>query len=346
MHDLVRLYAAEQPVSQSERSTALTGLVNYYTYGAYAVDRQMFPHRSASVLAHVPAGPVAFEPPDADAALAWFRAEHQCLIATSRLAMRMGWHAVVWQLAWYLTPVRWRQGCVPEDADAWRMAVDAAEHMDNTVARAHASRGLGMVITRLGRHEDALPHLRLALDLLSTMDRPLEQAIAHSSLANVLRNLEHFPEALTHAERALALLEPLGKPVLTAQARSQVGEVLVYMRENEAGRAKLEQALAVFREHGDTDSESITLSNIAQSLHQQDRSTEALAIYRTVLGLYAANGNTYFMGSAHDRIGDILLALGDRDGAAESWRRALELHVASHQVIAVQRIEPKLAALS
>ena len=346
MHDLVRLCAAEQPVPQSDRTTALKGLVNYYAHGAAAAGERIFPHRSASVLAHVPTATQDFSLPDADAAWAWFRTEHACLAATERLALGLGWQVTVWQLAWYLAPLRWRQGYVQDDFDAWQMALDAAEHIGNTAAHAHACRGLGSAYVHFGRYEEGIVHLRRALDLLATTDLALEQAIAHSSLANALANARRYEEALPHSRQALALLEPLGKPVLTAQALSQVGEMHVRMRQNEVGRALLEQALAVFREHGDADSEAITLSNIAFSLFQSDQLTEALAEYRTCRELYTANGNHYHLANTLDRIGDILLAFGDVDGAAECWREAVALCVTTHQLAGVGRIQPKLDGLS
>ncbi|GAA3432779.1 BTAD domain-containing putative transcriptional regulator [Kutzneria kofuensis] len=343
MHDLVRLYAAEQAVD--DRDAALQRLVAYYTHGAYSVDRKLFPHRSLPVLGAVPEAPIAFEPPDDDAAWAWFHAEHACLAATARLASQTGQHTVVWQLAWFLAPLRWRQGYLDDDFDGWRMALAAAEHMDSTAARAHASRGLGRACVQFNRIEEGIGHLRRALDLLAPTDLALEQAIVHSATANAYSMGRRYAEALPHARQALALLEPLGRPVLTAQARSQVGETLVRLNENEAGRALLEQAVAVFREHGDTDSEAITLSNIAISFAQSDQPTEALALYRTCRELYTGNGNHYHLADTLELSGDILLAFGDAGGAAECWREAVALFVTTHQLARAEKIRAKLADL-
>jgi DNA-binding SARP family transcriptional activator/predicted negative regulator of RcsB-dependent stress response len=343
MHDLVRLYAAEQQVPRSDRNAALTGVVNYYTYGAYAVGRKLFPHRAASPLTHMPAAPIEYTPPDADAAWAWFEAENACVMATARLAMRMGWHAAVWQQAWYLGPLRSRHALLQDDHEAWSMALDAAGHIGNTAARAYAHVGLGFACQHLGDLDHAVSNMELALDLLASTDLNLEKAIAHAGLSYVLRSVGRHEEALDHARKGLALLEPIGGPVITAQARSQVGELLVALGENEAGRATLEQALAVFREHGDTDSEAITLGNVARSHYQQGHLTEALTLYRKVIGLHGATGNSNALGLMHSRLGDILLELGDRAGAAEQWRLAVASHVAHHKLTEAAAIRSKLA---
>ncbi|WP_043717081.1 tetratricopeptide repeat protein, partial [Kutzneria sp. 744] len=344
MHDLVRLHAAEQ--AKSDRDAALDRLIGYYTHGAYAVERALFPHRALPVLAPVPEGPIAYAPPDDDAAWAWFHAEHACLAGTARLAMRRGQYAVVWQLAWFLAPLRWRQGYLDDDFDGWRLALAAAEHIDDTAVRAHASRGLGRACVQFHQIDEGIGHLQRALDLLADTDLALERAIVHSATANAYSTGRRYAEALPHARQALALLEPLGQPVLTAQARSQVGETLVRLRENEAGRALLEQAVTVFREHGDVDSEAITLSNIAISLDQSGRPAEALALFATCRGLYTTSGNHYHLADTLDRSGDILLAFGDIDAAAECWREAVVLFATTHQREFAERIKGKLTDLS
>jgi transcriptional regulator with XRE-family HTH domain/tetratricopeptide (TPR) repeat protein len=346
MHDLVRLYAAEQTLPQAEREAALGRLVSYHTSGAHAVNQLLFPHRAPAVITHAAAPPLEYSPPDADAAWAWFRAENASLMAGARLAMGMGWPAAAWQQAWCLAPLRARQGFLHDDHEAWRMALAAAEQIGDTAGRGLALCGLGFADLHLSDYENAVVHQRQAVDLLASTDRDMEQAIAHSALSNALRPLDRLPEGLVHARRSLELLEPLGNPVLTAQALSQVGEHQVAMGETVIGRATLERALAVFREHGDIDSAAITLSTIAKSLRQEGQLAAALPICHEVLALYAAVGNHAYLGVVHDSIGDILLAMGDRGGAAQSWRLAIELRVAHHQLTEAKSIERKLAELA
>ncbi|WP_273942394.1 ATP-binding protein [Kutzneria chonburiensis] len=346
MHDLVRLYAAEQTLPQAEREAALHGLVTYYTAGARAVNQSLFPHRAPSVVVHDAAVSHEFVPSDADAAWAWFHAENACLVASARLAMTMGWYAPVWEQAYCLAPMRTRQGYLHDDHETWRMALAAAEHLGDTVARGLALCGLGFADHHLNDNENAALHQQEAVDLLATTDRTMEQAIAHSALSNALRPLDRVQEGLRHARRSLELLEPLGHPVLTAQALSQVGEHQLDLGDYAVGRATLERALAVFREHGDTDSAAITLSNIARSLRREGEFAAALPLYHEVLALYTAVGNLANIGAVHASIGDIQLAQGDRDGAAQSWRTALEVHIAHHQLSLAEETERKLAKLT
>jgi DNA-binding SARP family transcriptional activator len=335
MHDLVRLHAAEQLMS--DREAALKRLVTYYTHGMYTVERALFPHRSDPVLPIV----VDHAPEPADA-WAWFRAEHTCATAAGRLAAQLGMHEHVWHLAWYAGPMRWRAGYIQDSADAWQLAESAAEALDHTPALAHAYRGLGAATAQLRRYEEAVPPLRRALELLERSGAEFDLAITHSATAKALDGGGRPHEALTHAERGLALLEKLDVPVIAAQARCQVGEILVQLNENQAGLEFLEQALAVFREHGDSDSEAIAIGDIGRALFQAGRLAEARAMFETCREMYVKHGIEFDLVFVLDELGDVRQAVGDADGAAECWREAVELCLAQHRHAVAAPIRAKL----
>jgi tetratricopeptide (TPR) repeat protein len=335
LHDLVRLYAAEQLMS--DRDAALTRLVTYYTQGMYAVERALFPHRGAPVLPIATDGAVTPEDP-----WAWFRAEHACATAAGRLAAELGLHAHVWLLAWYPAPMRWRASYVQDSVDAWQLARSAAEALDHSVALAHAYRGLGTNKAQLSRYDEALPPLRQALELLERNGSEFDIAITHSALAHALHNDKRPREALPHAERSLAMLARLDVTVLAAQARCLVGEILVQLSEFETGLECLEQALAVFREHGDTDSEAIVVGDIARALFRSGRSTEALAMYETAREMYVRSGIDFHLAAILDEFGDVRQAAGDADGAAECWREAVRLCLDQHRHDVAASIQAKL----
>ncbi|MFC0540486.1 AfsR/SARP family transcriptional regulator [Kutzneria chonburiensis] len=334
MHDLIRLYAAEQ--FMSDRDAALTRLVTYYTHGMYAVDRALFPHRGAPALPLV--SEVAHDDP-----WEWFRAEHACAAAAGRLAAELGLHEHVWQLAWYAAPMRWRASYVQDSLDAWRLAISAAEALDHTAALAQAYRSLGTATAQLSRYDEALPPLRHALELMERSGSELNIAIAHSALAHALHNSRRYREALPHAEQSLAILARLDVTVLAAQARCQVGEILVQLDEHEAGLEYLEQALAVFREHGDTDSEAIVVGDIARALFRGGRAAEALPMYETARDMYASSGIDFHLVWILDELGDVRQAVGDPAGAAECWREAMRRCLLQHRHDQAATIRAKLA---
>jgi DNA-binding SARP family transcriptional activator len=334
MHDLVRLYAAEQLMG--DRDAALTRLVTYYTHGMYAVERALYPHRGAPPLPLVTE--VTHEDP-----WEWFRAEHACATAAGRLAAELGLHEHVWHLAWYPAPMRWRASYIQDSVDAWRLAISAAEALDHEAALAHGYRGAGAALAQLRQYDEAVSLLRQALELLEHSGRAFDLAVTHCGIATALEKALRYREALPHAQRGLELLTQLDNVVVTAQARSQVGEILVHLNENEAGLMLLEPALAVFREHGDADSEAITVGNIARALFQSGRLPEALAMFETAREMYVKNGIDFDLVHILDELGDVRHALGDLDGAADEWRRAVELARSLHRHAVAAKIQAKLA---
>jgi DNA-binding SARP family transcriptional activator len=335
MHDLVRLHAAEQFVN--DRDAALTRLVTYYTHGMYAAERALFPHRSAALFAIE--AETALEPEDA---WAWYRAEYANAAAAGRLAAQLGLHTQTWQLTWYAAPLRWRAGHIQDNVDGWRLAISAAEALDNEIALANAYRGAGAALAQLREYEESATLLRRALELLERSGLTFDLAVAHSSLASTLEKVQRYREALPHAERGLALLEQLDVVVIAAQARSQVGEILVQLNENEAGIALLEQALAVFREHGDGDSEAITSGSIARGLFQSGRLAQARAMLETTREMYVKSNIDFDLAHILDQLGDVRQAQGDADGAAECWREAVELCLSLHRPTVAATIRAKL----
>jgi tetratricopeptide (TPR) repeat protein len=335
MHDLVRLFAAEQFVSS--RDAALRRLVTYYTQGMRAVERALYPHRTDPVVPMSAEG--AYEVEDA---WAWFRAENACAAGAGHLAAQLGMHEHVWHLAWYSGPMRWRASYVQDTADAWQLARAAAEAMGHNAALAHAYRGIGTCLSQLRRPDDAVPPLRRALELLEHNGPEFDLAITHSAMASALHQNRRDREALPHAERGLAILSRLDLPVIAAQARCQVGEILVQLDEHEAGLPCLEQALAVFREHGDTDSEAMAVGDIARALFRLGRSAEALPMYETAREMYVRSGIVFHLVSILDELGDVRQAMADADGAAECWREAVRLCLDQHRHAAAAPIQAKL----
>lgn len=100
MHDLVRSYAAEQANRQTtqNRTAALHRAIGSYLGTAYTGDRLLDPHRQDIELdsAVTDLGqPIA----DQADALAWFDAEHSCLLAAQQMALSQDWDVATWQLA-------------------------------------------------------------------------------------------------------------------------------------------------------------------------------------------------------------------------------------------------------
>jgi hypothetical protein len=72
--------------------------------------------------------------------MAWFAAEHSCLLATQQLALAQGWHRQAWELALALNTFHRRSGRFRDWIEAWQAGLAAAEPLGRPAAE-RAARG-------------------------------------------------------------------------------------------------------------------------------------------------------------------------------------------------------------
>jgi DNA-binding SARP family transcriptional activator len=270
MHDLLRLYAAEQAdradqadsARKQARQPALHRVVDFYLHTAYAGARLLQAHREEIELA--PCDPTVPVPPLADraAALAWFDAEHACLLAAQQIAVRQQWHAQVWQLAWSLTPFHWRQGHRYHDHAVWQAGLAATRRLADPAAEAQAYRRLGDACLRLGQAVDARDHLLEALARFERTDNTLGQAHAHLALSMTWAQQDDHERALAHAAQMLRLVRSLDAPVWQSDALNAVGWYHAQLGHHDEAIAFCRDALARSRRHGYRECEAATLDSL------------------------------------------------------------------------------------
>ncbi|WP_033433322.1 AfsR/SARP family transcriptional regulator [Saccharothrix syringae] len=323
MHDLVRLYAAE--VAPADADAALERFIGYFAATAHRGDRLIEPHRP---LIPDPVGdpaPLA----DAAAAMAWFDAEHESLLAAQLLAAARGRHAVAWHLAWSSVNYHLHRGRAAEDLAAWRIALDAADALGDRFGQAAAHKFLGMAFTDVGRHDEADHHLRRMLELV---DGDYDRAAAHRAMAWAMERRGDVAGALEHARAQLALFRELALPVRVAEALNDVGYRLARLGEYDSAEEHCREALALNEELGHTDGAAATSDSLGYIAHHRGRDAEAVEHYRRALELYRELDNSYEEASVLRHFGDVLAAVGRAGEAREAWQRALTLFRAQGRV--------------
>nr|WP_290054570.1 BTAD domain-containing putative transcriptional regulator [Amycolatopsis sp. MEP2-6] len=345
MHDLIRDYAAAtagHELRPPEREAALRRVLGCYLHTAHAADRHLDPHRQAVPLA---AAGAPHPLRDDAAALDWFDSEHANLLAAQRAAAAAGWHDVVWQLAWGLHTFQNRRGMLTDRLAVWRTALDSTAHLADPVATCRAHRLLADVQANLGRHDEAVGHLREAVSLAEGTGEQTEQGLAQHGLSWVWQLRGDDRRALDHATRALELFRALGKPVWEARELNQVGWLAAQVGEHETARSHCEAALALHRRHGDTHAEADTLDSLGYIECRTGHHEPAIAYYRRALTLYRDRGNTFQVADTLDRLGQPLAALGHRGEARTAWREALELYRQQNRAREAERVRRQLDAL-
>ncbi|MGC7100837.1 ATP-binding protein [Amycolatopsis lurida] len=345
MHDLIRRYAADtahQRLPPEVPERALRRVVEFSLHTAHAADRLLDPHRPPVQLD--PPGP-EFQPaplPGYAAALAWFDAEHSCLLAAQHTAAARGWHREVWQLAWTLGTYHDRRGRGDDRLAVWRAGLAAADHLGDPAARTRAHRALGYACTEVGRHEEAVEHLHESLALAADHNDHTNQAHTHRMLARAWGQRGDNEQALRHATQALDLYRTLDNPVWEAEALNEMGWHAARLGEYERAREHCDAALILHRRHDNPDGESYALENLGYIAHHTGRHDEAVQHYQPALALLRDLGYSYELANTLDGLGDSQVALGRHDEARAAWQEAQDLYRAQERHDDADRLQRQL----
>jgi tetratricopeptide (TPR) repeat protein/transcriptional regulator with XRE-family HTH domain len=348
MHDLIRLYAADQArrdLAQDERLAALRRVTDFYVHTAYAGDRLLAPHRPPVDLAAPAAGCAPGQPADAKAALTWFDAEHLGLLAALQLAAAQAWHTRTWQLAWALNTFHLRRGYLLDRVAAWRAGLAAAEKLGQPAIRILAHRWLGSACAEAGQHELARDHLGQAITLAEATGDITSQAHGHQMLAGAWGQQGNYAEALDHAMRTFGLAQSLGDPVREADALNVVGWSQAHLGHLEQARASCEPALELYRRNHDREGEAATLHNLGYIEGRAGEHEQAIRYFGLALALCRDLGNAYREAQTLEDLAEIHAACGQDAEARWAWQQALSLHQSQRRVADVTRIQQRLDTL-
>ncbi|RKN06262.1 AfsR/SARP family transcriptional regulator [Streptomyces radicis] len=346
MHDLTRRYAAERAAQlpPGVRESAVRRLVAAYLHAAYRVDQVLFPSRV----------PFAVDPPDgvavpslpenAGAALAWFDAEHEALLAVQAEALRRGWHEAAWRLAWVLDTYHLRRASTREHIAAWTAGLTGGERLGDPVARGQAYGRLGGARLIAGEVEEALRLQHRALAIFDGIGDPRHRGDAHRAIsyAHELRGDDR--EALAHASRALELAREEGaEPRRLAYALNAVGWYEARLGLPERARAHCGEAAALLRPEGDVAGLAAVLSGLGQVAQRMGDPVGAVEHYRESVELNLGPlGRPRLAADTLVDLADAYEELGQAARAGEARRRALELFSVQRRPREAERVRALL----
>jgi DNA-binding SARP family transcriptional activator len=342
MHDLVRLYGAEQAetdLGPAVRTAALRRLIDGYLRTGYAADRLLYPDRPPIEL---PVEPGEGDGPTTSAqAWAWFDTEHANLLAAQEQAAEQGWAEQVWQLAWVLNTFTYRRGLQADTVRIWSAALPSAPALGDT-ALAIVLRHLGDALTRVGQADEAMTRLEAALRIVSAAGDKDAQARTWWAIGRVWERRGDDRQALTAAIAALRLFRELDDPVWAGRAHSVVGWYAARLGEHATAREHLDVALGIHRAQLDREGEAATVDSLGFLAQQRGEQDKARDYLEQALALRRELGNPYFEADTLDRLAQAQAALGDPARAESAWRDALRLYRAQHRVSDADRIQRRL----
>ncbi|WP_394618184.1 BTAD domain-containing putative transcriptional regulator [Lentzea sp. JNUCC 0626] len=318
MHDLVRTYAAEQPIDG--RAEALRRLVDHHVHTAHAHDRLIDPYRPLIALGE-PTGPVVVAG-DKAGALAWFDAERETRRAVQRAAALHGHNDEVVLLARVSHAYHQQRGRLDDELAMWQTALDVAQ---DPADRAVAHRIMGSSLGQVGRFDEALHHLSESVAVAEQVGEALPIADAHGTLAWLWASRDEHARAFEHAKAALPHYEKSGNQMLIAMAHNNIAHCAVEVGDTEQGRTSSARALGLLHELKDRQGEASALDTLARIEHECGDHETAITHYEHALELFQEEGDNYSAANTLINLGEPHLALGQHQQAVEVWRRALAM---------------------
>ena len=328
LHDLLRAYATELAHShddEQQRQAALHRILDHYLHTAHTAAALLHPHRDLIAIAPAQPGVITQRLTDTKTALTWFTAEHRTLLAANALALRLGFDAHTWQLAWAMGDFLARSCHWPDHRTVHRNALRGAERAACKDALGYAHRALGVANTWLGHLDDALCHYERALHLFCEIGDHAGQGTTHINLANLFDARGNYTDALRHSQHAHDHFQAAGQRVGQARALNGIGWFHAKLGDYRQALPRCQQALATLQELDDTVGAAYTMDSVAYIHHRLGDRHQAIACYQQTRDLYREVGESEGEAEALTQLGDIHDDNGDVDAARDAWQLALDI---------------------
>ncbi|MFI7467327.1 AfsR/SARP family transcriptional regulator [Nonomuraea sp. NPDC049646] len=328
LHDLLRAYAAEQARATDRlaaREAATRRLLDHYLHSACAASAACYPHRER-VRRERPARGVTVERFTGQAeALSWYAAESAVVPGLVDEAARAGLDRHAWQLAWGFGEFMQRRGLWEENLRVQTVALECAARLGDRLAQAGCHNGLARAHARLGSDRQAVEHFDRAVELHQGLGEPVLEAHLHLGLAVAVGRVRPGEE-LRHALRAQELFEEGGDAIGQARALNTAGWWRAQLGRYDQAYADCRRAQRILADLGYAQGEGHAWDSIAYVLEAKGDRAGAVACYERAAALLLSCDDLHPAAQTLVRLGETHAAAGNRAGALDAWRRAVECY--------------------
>ncbi len=317
MHDLVRLYAAQESESTdepSERRAAEERLLSHYARVAMNALEWENHHPSEASENNFSGRTEAMD---------WLALEMPNLVAGVQAADALGEYELAKQLAMsssrYLGNVSDHETAV----SVLNIAIAAARKDDDPLAVASCQNNLGIAYTSMRNFREAIRWLNKAVAGFHALGERVEEANALVSLSGALRmhlGVEAGMHPLRAAMEIIGPTNPKAGFVLT-----NLGISLREAWRLTEAEVVLQQALGIHIRNGAKHAEASTLTHLATTMSQAGRSAESQDYFKRAIASYREVRDLNGEGMAVLNHGNALRGMGALAEARECLEKALQI---------------------
>jgi DNA-binding SARP family transcriptional activator/tetratricopeptide (TPR) repeat protein len=337
-HDLLRAYAGEQATATertAEREHAVTRILDHYRYTARPAGALILfddlPLPDLPVLADPGVTPEPIE--TTQAAINWFRAEHQVLIAATKLGEASGADAYAWQIPCTMTQYFRAVGRARDWASLDDIALRAATRLRDHAALGRVYFSVGTRCRITGLYDDAVGYLHESMShFLAAHDRSA-QASVHLALSGVYRSRREaqpglepadVPTALQHAREALDWFYSAGDRTGEARALTDLSHHYLALAALSTARDYASRALELNLEIGHMTGQVDALDTLGRIHAGLGEFDQAIDCYLDALSTCSRAGIPVRPPHILESLGDAYLGNGDRAAARATWQELIE----------------------
>ncbi|GAA2375183.1 AfsR/SARP family transcriptional regulator [Dactylosporangium salmoneum] len=322
-HDLVRVYAAEQPVDG--QTAAIRRLAGWYLHCAEAA--MLYLRRSSLHLdlASIELGQSALRFADRVTAVAWLDLEHANLVAAVVCASGVGAADVAWQLPVVLGNYFLLRGRWSDWAQTCATGLAAARATGDLEGQCRVLNGLGNVLMQQGRLVDSVDCLREAIEISRAAGITSNEIGALSNLGYSYGEMGDFDSATEAHLAALKLNREAGDRYSEGNLLSNLARVAFLQHDFARAISRCEEAAAVFLAIGNNHSYAMALNNLGEIHSAAGHQPAALSHLSEALRRHRALDNRYMEAGTLINLGNALCMHGQTAEGHQHWQQALEV---------------------
>ena len=343
MHDLVRLQARELPAPNL--AAALLRVVDFYRMSVWRCDVAMRANHSLRPLKPLTLGVDPVEPSTLDEAMAWFDAEHDCLLAAGELAADRGWSEALTDLLAKSSEFRVRRGRFVEWFALGRRAIELADRTGDVDSAITTRRMFASDAILGGDPASTVDFLDEALAMAEKLDDISQMAHTRHVLAGAWEYLGDNEKSIEHNLRALELVDPEDKPLLFCRASTALAFCRIRIGAIDEAVADLERSVAVARANDLVSEEANAVGQLAWIDNSRGATRQATERMQWAVDTAARIGNVHLEAMFCADLGEWYRTLGDVERARAIWSRGLARYRSLPRDRFVDRMEAGLGGL-